>query len=396
VLRDDKGGEFIGKEFSDFCADNGILRQHTEPGEPHQNGVAERANEDIAAGATALLVQAKLPPSFWALAVSTYVHTRNRTPTSALNGETPYLHWKGKKPDISYFRVFGSLAYVLIRREHRKALQAHSRKCIFVGYPDGVKAWHFWDPIAKRFIVSSHAVFDERHFPGNSTTAIDLMTHPPPKLIDGTPQVVLHQGGDEETDDESPPDANSNPVPMQPAMPLAQPAPAEMQALPAPVCRNPARTSRFHGSLNETELSKHQNSPHSTSASTQSHHQSPDPLLLQPIPAAPDPEPLSPLNSQSESDDELLLKGNSDQETVETAIGSGLEYVFSALQSDYLSFDEAINLVLANADCAFKVSTHQTEPRSFLEAMKRPEEERAHWYKAAVDEIQSLIENVEA
>ena len=46
----DKGGEFIGKEYNEFCASEGIRRQHTEPHEPHQNGVAERAN---AAGATA-------------------------------------------------------------------------------------------------------------------------------------------------------------------------------------------------------------------------------------------------------------------------------------------------------------------------------------------------------
>jgi hypothetical protein len=161
ATRDDKGGEFMGHEFVAFCADEGIRRQHTEPNEPHQNGVAERANRDIAAGATALLAQSKLPPSFWKYAVSTYVHTRNRLPSSALNGETPYFHWKGKKPDISYFRVFGCLAYVLVRKEKRKALQPHSKKCIFVGYPEGIKAWCFWDPGDKKFIISSHAVFDE-------------------------------------------------------------------------------------------------------------------------------------------------------------------------------------------------------------------------------------------
>jgi transposase InsO family protein len=117
VERDDKGGEFIGKEFFDFCADEGIMRQHSERDEPHQNGVAERANEDIAAGATALLVQAKLPPSFWALAVAAYIHTKNRSPSSALHGETPYFAWKKKKPDVSYFRVFGCLAYVLVRKK---------------------------------------------------------------------------------------------------------------------------------------------------------------------------------------------------------------------------------------------------------------------------------------
>jgi len=43
-------------------------------------------------------------------------------PTSALNGETPYFYWKKKKPDISYFRVFGCLAYVLIPKHKRKGI----------------------------------------------------------------------------------------------------------------------------------------------------------------------------------------------------------------------------------------------------------------------------------
>src|SRR3981189_334265 len=227
VTRDDKGGEFISKEFENFCADEGILRQHTEPNEPHQNGVAERVNRDIAAGATALLVQAKLPPTFWELAVATYVHTRNRMPTSALDGETPYYHWKKKKPDISYFRVFGCLAYVLIQKEKRKALQPHSKKCIFVGYPDGYKAWRFWDPVEKKIIISSHAVFDERCFPGNSTIAINLISPTPPELPIPS-KVVLHQGGDVETNDEAPTPA-PDPAPVipeaQPPAPALAPAP---------------------------------------------------------------------------------------------------------------------------------------------------------------------------
>ena len=41
ATRDDKGGEFMGKEYIDYCAKEGIMQQHTEPNEPHQNGVAK-------------------------------------------------------------------------------------------------------------------------------------------------------------------------------------------------------------------------------------------------------------------------------------------------------------------------------------------------------------------
>ena len=58
--RDDKGGEYMGRPFIEFCAREGIHRQHPEPDEPHQNGVAERANRSIAEGSTALLAQSML------------------------------------------------------------------------------------------------------------------------------------------------------------------------------------------------------------------------------------------------------------------------------------------------------------------------------------------------
>ncbi|CDO70031.1 hypothetical protein BN946_scf184597.g5 [Trametes cinnabarina] len=93
-------------------------------------------------------------------------------PTSVPGGNIPYTAWKGKgrKPDVSYFHMFGSLAYVLVCKKDRKALEPHSHKCIFVGYPEGTKIWWFWDPAAKRFIISSHAMFDERCFCGNSVS----------------------------------------------------------------------------------------------------------------------------------------------------------------------------------------------------------------------------------
>ena len=111
-----------------------------------------------------------------------------------------------------------------MRKGKRKALQPHSKKCIFVGYPEGVKAWQFWGPVDKHFIISSHAVFDERCFPGNSTTAINLMGAPsapnptlnPPQVV-----VVVHQGGDDDLDDEPPAAAVPNPAPTAPP-----PAPA--------------------------------------------------------------------------------------------------------------------------------------------------------------------------
>jgi transposase InsO family protein len=41
ALRDDKGGEYMSREFLKFTDECGIARQHTVRNRPQQNGVAE-------------------------------------------------------------------------------------------------------------------------------------------------------------------------------------------------------------------------------------------------------------------------------------------------------------------------------------------------------------------
>ena len=93
ALRDDKGGEYMLREMEQYCSNAGIHRQHTVRAEPHQNGVAERANRTISEGITTMLNEACLPSSFWWVAVAAFTHVHNRSPTAALTSGTPYEHW---------------------------------------------------------------------------------------------------------------------------------------------------------------------------------------------------------------------------------------------------------------------------------------------------------------
>ena len=145
-LRDDKGGEYMSTAFSSFLAAAGIAREHTVRNEPHQNGVAERANRTLAEGTTALLQESQLPASFWLHALSCFVHVHNRSPTSALSdstAKTPYELWYKSKPDISHLRMFSCTAYVHVQKDQRRQLQSYSAKCVFIGYPTQYKGWLF-------------------------------------------------------------------------------------------------------------------------------------------------------------------------------------------------------------------------------------------------------------
>lgn len=106
--------------------------------------------------------------NFWGEALSTFCHTRNLAPTSAVTGSaTPYKLFYGKKPNVSHLRVFGSLAYVHIQKDKISLnLGSHMKKCIFLGYPLVYKGWRFYNPVTKKFIICERADFDERFYPG--------------------------------------------------------------------------------------------------------------------------------------------------------------------------------------------------------------------------------------
>ena len=173
IIRTDNGGEYVSNEFKQFCIDRGIKREVTIPMTPQQNGVSERMNRTIIESARSMLHHAKLPSYFWAEAVNTAVYIRNRCPTVALDGTTPYEHWFGRKPDVSNFRVFGCCTHVHIPDQKRGKLDKKSKKCIFVGYLDGSKGYKLYDIERKVMIRSRDVSFLEYDFEHLSTESQD-------------------------------------------------------------------------------------------------------------------------------------------------------------------------------------------------------------------------------
>ena len=66
MLRSDNGGEYTSKEFTAFCAQEGITRELTVPYNPQQNGVAERKNRTIVGAARSMMHDQGLPLFLWA------------------------------------------------------------------------------------------------------------------------------------------------------------------------------------------------------------------------------------------------------------------------------------------------------------------------------------------
>jgi transposase InsO family protein len=160
-LRTDGGGEYSSRAFNATLNTHGIRRQRTPPYTPEHNGVAERANRTLMEAVRCMIHQARLPDTFWALALLCAVHLRNRSPTRALASTTPFEAWTGRKPSFADLRVFGCLAFVHVPAAKRGKLDVKARPGIFVGYSHESKAWLVFDPVRATTVTSRNVQFME-------------------------------------------------------------------------------------------------------------------------------------------------------------------------------------------------------------------------------------------
>lgn len=97
-------------------------------------------------------------------AVMAASHVINLSPSVPLGGKCPDEVFYNKPPRYDHLRVFGCAAYV---HQTGDKLDARSKKCVFLGYPEGVKGYRLWDRSLPGFktIVSRNVIFNESEFP---------------------------------------------------------------------------------------------------------------------------------------------------------------------------------------------------------------------------------------
>ena len=84
------------------------------------------------------MISSNIPKSLWGEAVMTACYLVNLTPSAALNGDTPHEKWNEKCANYSILRTFGCVAFT---HQNEGKLEPRARKCVFLGYPKGVKGY---------------------------------------------------------------------------------------------------------------------------------------------------------------------------------------------------------------------------------------------------------------
>ena len=107
-----------------------------------------------------MLFQADLHKSFWAEACNHACYLVNRSPSTTIDLKTPFEVFFGTPANYSDLKIFGCPAYAHV---NDGKLEPRALKCIFLGYPSGVKGYRLWcvEPKSPKFLISRDVKFDE-------------------------------------------------------------------------------------------------------------------------------------------------------------------------------------------------------------------------------------------
>jgi hypothetical protein len=122
--------------------------------------------------ARTMLGEFKMPERFWTEAVNTACHAINRVYLHRLFKKTSYELLTGNKPNVSYFRVFGSKCYILVKKGRNSKYAPKAVEGFLLGYDSNTNAYRVFNKSSGLVEVSSNVVFDETN--GSPREQVDL------------------------------------------------------------------------------------------------------------------------------------------------------------------------------------------------------------------------------
>jgi hypothetical protein len=122
--------------------------------------------------ARTMLDEYKTPDWFWVEAINTSCYSINRLYLHRILKKTSYELLTGKKPNVSYFRVFGSKCFIIIKRSRSSKFAPKAVEGFLLGYDSNTRAYRVFNKSTGLVEVSCDIVFDETN--GYQVEQVDL------------------------------------------------------------------------------------------------------------------------------------------------------------------------------------------------------------------------------
>ena len=127
-----------------------------------------------------MLCENRLPKYFWVETVNTACYIINRALIRPLLKKTPYELYRGKKPNVEYFRAFGCRCFVLNNgKDHLEKFDSKADEGIFLGYDSNSTSYRIFNKRTLIIETFVHVTFDESNLPkteNGSTSDVDRIT----------------------------------------------------------------------------------------------------------------------------------------------------------------------------------------------------------------------------
>jgi hypothetical protein len=203
-VRSDNGTEFKNINFKKFLDEAGIGHEFSVPYNPQQNGIVERKNRTLIEVARTMLDEYKISDQFWAEAINTACHAINRLYLHKILNKTAYEVLLGKKPNMSYFIVFGSKCFILNKKPKNSKFAPKIDEDFFLGYASNAHGYRVFNKTSGCVEVSCDVIFDESNgSQGEQVDGVVGMEESPSKAIKklATGEIKPQERGDQDDDD---------------------------------------------------------------------------------------------------------------------------------------------------------------------------------------------------
>ena len=144
--------------------------------------------------ARAMLHNKDVARNLWGEAVNTACHSVNMVYFKPDTKKSSYELWKGRKPNVKYFRILGSSCFILKDKEIVGKIDSRSNEGIFMGYSSTSKAYRVYNNRTKKVMEIVNVVIDEASESGSEKISKEIpkeILPPEPKdvqeLVDQEP-----------------------------------------------------------------------------------------------------------------------------------------------------------------------------------------------------------------
>ena len=124
--------------------------------------------------ARAMLHNKDVARNLWGEAINIACHTINNVYFKPSTKKTPYELWKGRKSNVKYFRIFGSICFILKNRENVGKFDSRSDEGIFLGYSSTCKAYRVYNKRTKKVMETVNVVIDETSESGSKKISEEI------------------------------------------------------------------------------------------------------------------------------------------------------------------------------------------------------------------------------